>query len=312
LIFSDIIGHENIRINLSNAIESGTLSHAHLIIGESGIGKSLIAKEIAAKVLGKTDIKQYVDMLEFKNKKRSIGIDDVRIIIEEINKRPYEGNNKVIIIYEGEKITSQAQNALLKTIEEPPKGVYIFILCENSELILETIKSRCQIHRLNRLNGEEISKFLTKKYPHLRSDEFQTIVSFCDGVPGRAERFVEDEDFKTIRDTCIKLLISLNEIKEIELLRYTDFLSKYKEQWEDILTIILSYIRDIMVYKDVGKEGLIVNKDKLNEIKEASSMFSFNKLNGIIGVLRDTRVNLNNNVNIGLTYDIMLLNMLEA
>lgn len=312
MVCNDIIGHENIRRSLLEATESGTLSHAHLIIGADGIGKSLVAKEIGARILGKDCIKQYVDLIEVKSKKKSIGVDDIRNIIEEINKKPYEGDRKVIIIYEGEKITVQAQNAFLKTIEEPPKGVYIFILCENSEMILETIKSRCQTHRLNRLKGEEIHKFLVAKYPKLKFDEFQTIVTFCDGIPGRAVKFMEDEGFKIIRDTCIKLLISLNDINELELLQYEDFLSRHKEQWEEILTIMLSYIRDIMVYKDVGKEELIINKDKLEDIKEASSMFSFNKLNGIIGVLGDTRINLNNNVNMGLTYDIMLLNMLEA
>lgn len=312
LICNDIIGHQNVRKHLLEAVELGTLSHAHLIVGVDGIGKSLVAKEIGVKILGKENIKQYVDLLEFKSRKKSIGIDEIRNIIGEINKKPYEGDKKVIIIYEGDKITAQAQNAFLKTIEEPPKGIYIFILCENSELILETIKSRCQIQRLNRLKGEEISEFLTKKYSDLRSEEFQTILAICDGIPGRAEKFIEDEDFKIIRNTCIELLINLNGISELKLLQYEGFLSKYKDQWEDILTILLSYIRDIMVYKDVGKEELIVNKDKVQEIKEASSLFSFNKLNGIIKILDNTRLNLNSNVNVGLTYDIMLLNMLEA
>lgn len=312
LISNNIIGHENIRMRMIQASESGTLSHAHIIIGADGIGKSLVAKEIAIKILGKKDFRQYVDLIEYKNSKKSIGVDDIRNLIEEINKKPYEGDKKVIIISEGEKITVQAQNAFLKTIEEPPKGVYIFILCENSELILDTIKSRCQIHKLNSLKGEEIHKFLNTKYPNLALDEIKMIMDSCDGIPGRAEKFIEDEVFKLLRDTCMKILTSLNEIKESELLTYEQFLLKYKEQWEEILTIMLSYIRDIMIYKDSGREELIINRDKLYEIKEASNMFSFNKLNGIISVLSETKLNLNNNVNIGLTYDIMLINMLDA
>lgn len=312
MICNDIIGHEDIRKNMIEASKSGTLSHAHLIIGADGVGKSLVSREVAVKILGKQEIRPYVDLIEHKSSKRSIGVDDIRSLIEEINKKPYEGDKKVIIISEGEKITVQAQNAFLKTIEEPPKGVYIFILCENSELILDTIKSRCQIHKLNSLKGREISEFLARKYPELTSEQFNTILASCDGIPGRAERFIEDSIFKSLRDMCIKLLTGLNDIKESELLAYEQFFSKHKEHWEDVLTIILSYIRDIMIYKDAGKEELIVNRDKLNEIREASMMFSFNKLNGIINVLSDTRSSLNNNVNIGLTYDIMLLNMLEA
>ena len=101
-------------------------------------------------------------------------------------------------------------------------------------------------------------------------------------------------------------------MREIQILQYEDFLSKNKEQSEDIFTILLSYIRDIMIYKDTGIEELLINKDKINEIKETAGMFSFKKLNAIIGVINDTRSNLNSNVNSGLTYDIMLLKMLEA
>src|SRR3712207_8310639 len=91
------------------------------------------------------------------------------ILIEEINKKPYEGDNKVVIVYNADKMTMQAQNAFLKTIEEPPFGVYIFLLCENSESILDTIKSRCQIHKLNPLSFDEMKIFLQTNYKDLTS-----------------------------------------------------------------------------------------------------------------------------------------------
>ena len=212
----NIIGHEDVRRYFKEAISANILSHAHLIIGEDGIGKSLIAKEFASSILGKNQIKQYVDVLEFRNKKgkKSIGVDEIRSIIEEISKKPFEGSKKVIIIYEGDRITIQAQNAFLKTMEEPPKGVYIFILCENLELILETIKSRCQIHKLSKLSIKDIKMYLVDKYPSLPKKEFETILSFCDGVPGKADKFIENESFRDIRNTIIKLLIDINGMKE--------------------------------------------------------------------------------------------------
>lgn len=314
MIVENIIGHEGVRSYFHRAIDTGTLSHAHLIIGEDGIGKSLIAKEFAISILGKKELKQYVDILEFRNKKnkKSIGVDDIREINEEISKKPFEGDKKVIIIYEGDKITVQAQNAFLKTIEEPPKGVFIFILCENSEVILDTIKSRCQIHKLNKLNGKEIKLFLSRKYSELDANELETMLSFCDGVPGRAEKFIEDENYKLIRNITVKLLIDINSMKESEILNYEEQLTKFKDSWDEVLTSLLSYIRDIMIYKDVEKEELIVNKDKLSEIKEAATLFSFHRLNKIISLVNDTRENLNSNANAAITYDVMLLKMLEA
>jgi DNA polymerase III subunit delta' len=310
----NFIGHENVRKYFQEAIYSGTLSHAHLIVGEDGIGKSFLAREFARKILGKQEEKQYVDILEFKvgKNKKFIGVDEIRDIIEEINKRPFEGDKKVIIIYKGEKITVQAQNAFLRTIEEPPKGVFIFILCESSELILDTIKSRCQIHKLNKLNSYEIKLFLNKKYPDINKNEFETMLSFCDGIPGRAEKFKENEGFKAIRNITVKLLININNMKDNDILSYEEQFVKFKDSWEEILWLLLSYIRDILIYKDTGKEELVINKDKFPEIKEAATLFSFNKLYNMINLINDTRENLNSNTNAALAYDVMLLKMLEA
>ena len=87
-----IVGHDNIKRYFIDAIKGGTLSHAHLLVGENGIGKSLLAKEFASRILGKSEIKEYVDIIEFRSgkNKKSIGVDEIRAIIEEVSKKPYE------------------------------------------------------------------------------------------------------------------------------------------------------------------------------------------------------------------------------
>lgn len=311
---NDIIGHNNIRSYFNDAVEKGTLSHAHLIVGDNGIGKSIIAKELAIKLLNKSEIKQYVDIIEFKiaKNKKTIGVDEIRSIIEETGKRPFEGDKKVIIIYEGHKITVQAQNAFLKTIEEPPKGVYIIILCENYDMILDTIKSRCQIHKLNKLNAHEMEAFIDRRYPSLTKEEKETLLSFADGVPGRCEYFMENEQFKSIRNTTVKLLIDINNASESEFQHYSDFLMKYKDMSEEILNSLLSYIRDIIIYKDTGKKEYVINKDKLEYILECCGYFSYNKLEQMIKVIDSTRKSLISNVNSALIFDVMLINMLNS
>jgi len=154
------IGHNKIRESFDKLIEKCALSHAHLIIGEDGIGKSKIAQIFALSILGKSQEREYADIVNYRVNEKSIGIDEVRGIIQEIYKKPFEGDKKVIIIHKGNKLTIQAQNALLKTIEEPPKGVYIIILCESGDLILDTIKSRCQIHKLSPLNIEDMREYI--------------------------------------------------------------------------------------------------------------------------------------------------------
>lgn len=312
--FESIVGHSSIKNQINKSIKADKLSHAHLLVGEDGIGKSILARNIGFKILGKDQDRQYVDLLEWRvdKNKSTIGVNSIRTLIEEINKKPYEGDKKVIIIYDAHKMTAQAQNAFLKTIEEPPKNVIIFLLCENLEVILDTIKSRCQIHKLRNLNVDEMKAFLKINYPELREEELRVIIAFSDGIPGKADRFIGDNNFKDIRSITMEILLSLNKVGTEELIRYEKKLSNQKENFEEILTAFLSYIRDTIIYKEIEEENLIINIDKLLNIKELANMFSFNKLNGIINIINDTRENLDRNVNPGLTFEVMLFKMQEV
>jgi len=312
--FERIIGHKNIKNQISNSIKLNKLSHAHLLVGEDGIGKSILARYIGLKILEKNQDKQYVDLLEWRieKNKSTIGVNSIRTLIEEINKKPFEGDKKVIIIYDAHKMTVQAQNAFLKTIEEPPKNVTILLLCENLEVILDTIKSRCQIHKLKSLNVDEMEEFLKINYCDLSLDEIKVIVAFSDGIPGKSEKFIKDNNFKEIRNITLEILLKLNKVKTDELIKYEKKLSSQKENFGEILTTFLSYIRDTIIYKEIGEESLIINIDKLLSIKELANIFSFNKLNGIINIINDTRENLDRNVNPGLAFEVMLFKMQEG
>ncbi|MBW9149996.1 DNA polymerase III subunit delta' [Clostridium sp. CM028] len=312
--FESIIGHNSIKNQISKSIESDRLSHAHLLVGEEGIGKSIVAKNIGLKVLGKNQDRQYVDLVEWRieKNKSTIGVNSIRALIEEINKKPYEGDRKVIIIYNAHKMTVQAQNAFLKTIEEPPKNVIILLLCENLEVILDTIKSRCQIHKLKNLNVDEMKEFLKINYYDLSLEEIRVVIAFSDGIPGKAEKFIQDNNFKDIRNITLEILLNLNKVGTEELIKYEKKLSNQKENFEEILTAFLSYIRDTIIYKEIEEEDLILNIDKLLSIKELANIFSFIKLNGIISIINDTRENLVRNVNPGLTFEVMLFKMQEV
>ncbi|MBU3093806.1 DNA polymerase III subunit delta' [Clostridium sp. CF011] len=312
--FESIIGHNSIKNQISKSIESDRLSHAHLLVGEDGIGKSIVAKNIGLKVLGKNQDRQYVDLVEWRieKNKSTIGVNSIRALIEEINKKPYEGVRKVIIIYNAHKMTVQAQNAFLKTIEEPPKNVIILLLCENLEVILDTIKSRCQIHKLKNLNVDEMKEFLKINYYDLSLEEIRVVIAFSDGIPGKAEKFIQDNNFKDIRNITLEILLNLNKVGTEELIKYEKKLSNQKENFEEILTAFLSYIRDTIIYKEIEEEDLILNIDKLLSIKELANIFSFIKLNGIISIINDTRENLVRNVNPGLTFEVMLFKMQEV
>ena len=312
--FEDVIGHEEIKKQLDNSLSMGTISHAHIFCGEDGIGKSILSKEFAINIIGKKAIKDYVDIIERRitKGKQSIGISEVLTVIDEINKKPYEGNRKVIIVHDTDRMTVDAQNAFLKTIEEPPSGVFIMLLCKSQEGILDTIKSRCQIHNLKRLKSRDIRLFLNRDFPELSKDELEIMVSFCDGIPGRAMSFLKDTSFMDMRSTVLDILKACSNDKKQEILKYEEFFLKNKSIWRDVLICLLYYIRDLIVYKETRDETLTINRDKIISIKELADVFSFNKLSGMIEVVNDTAQNLERNVNIALAIDSMLLNIQEV
>ncbi|ELC8402675.1 DNA polymerase III subunit delta' [Clostridium perfringens] len=306
-----MIGHNKVRDRFSKSVSKNALSHAHLIIGEEGIGKSLLADEFAYKILGIPSQREHVDIVHYKSEKASFGVDLVRNIIAEANKKPYECDRKVIIIHNGEKLTVAAQNALLKTIEEPLTGIFIIILSSNIDSILETIRSRCQIHRLAPLSKEEINLYISKKYNGIDDELNRTLISFSEGIPGRVDKFMNDDIFKDIRNTVIEMLKDIGHGKIEVPIKYSDKFYSMKGNEEEILETITIFARDSIIFKEIENNLSIINGDKIDDIREIASNLSYNKLNRIIKVVNEARNNLKSNTNLWLTLDSMLISILE-
>lgn len=308
----NFVGHSSLIENFKNRCSNGNLSHAQLISGEDGIGKSILA-EILGKLILNGDLnREYVDIINYRPSKASFGVDDVREIIDEVNKKPFEGDKKVIIIHQGNKLTIQAQNALLKTIEEPPTEVYIIILCESLELILDTIKSRCEIYKLTPLTKDELYKYIAIKGYDYSEEEKASAIAFSEGIPGRIDRYFSDTELQELRDKIVDLLLQLtnNEIEAI--LEKEEQLVSYKQNKEEVINVLSSFIRDILVNKEVYNENLIINRDKIKEIEILTNEMSFKKLNKMILGLQEARKNIKNNVSWAMTVRIMLMDFMEG
>ena len=294
----EFIGFNDILEGFNKRVDKGTLSHAHLIVGPDGIGKSILARKFALKILGKEIDKDYIDIIHYRAKKASFGVDDVRGIIEEIMKRPYEGDKKVVIIHEGNKLTVQAQNALLKTIEEPPKGVYIILLTDSIELMLDTIKSRCQIYKLTPLSKDEVNRYISR-LGKFDDNKVLSAIAYGEGIPGRAERILNDEKLNLLRNCII-------------VLNYEKRLDSFKDSKEEVLNILESLIRDIIVYKELQDEKMIMNIDKLEDIDRFSSNKSYKKLSAMLEKIKEARINIRNNANYSMVISVMLMGLSEG
>ena len=308
----NFIGHSSLIENFKNRCSNGNLSHAQLISGEDGIGKSILA-EILGKLILNGDLnREYVDIINYRPSKASFGVDDVREIIDEVNKKPFEGDKKVIIIHQGNKLTIPAQNALLKTIEEPPTEVYIIILCESLELILDTIKSRCEIYKLTPLTKEELYKYIAIKGYDYSEEEKASAIAFSEGIPGRIDRYFSDTELQELRDKIVDLLLHLINSEIEAILEKEEQLVSYKQNKEEVINVLSSFIRDILVNKEVYNENLIINRDKIKEIERLTNEMSFKKLNKMILSLQEARKNIKNNVSWAMTVRIMIMDFMEG
>lgn len=304
----EFIGFQDIINNFIKRVRADNLSHAHLVVGPDGIGKSILAKIFALNILGKKDNRDYIDIVNYRPKKASFGVDEVREVIEEINKKPVEGNRKVIIIHNGDKLTVQAQNALLKTIEEPPRGVFIIILTESLELMLDTIKSRSQIYKLTSLKKEDMIKFI-KRFKDIQEDDMLVALSFSEGVPGRAIRILKDENLRNLRNSIVSLLKDIGNGNE--LLQYELKLEKYKSEKQEVINTIALFIRDIMLCRELQDKNKVINADKYNDICELANLYSYNKLNSMLETINKARTNLLSNVSYSMVISTMLIGFLE-
>jgi DNA polymerase-3 subunit delta' len=307
-----IIGHKNIIDSINNRKLNDSFSHANLIVGNDGIGKSIIAKYISNQIIEGRDNADSIDIVKYYPSSSSFGVDDVRNIINEVNKKPYESDKKVLILYRCDKLTTQAQNALLKTIEEPPKGVYLILLSDSLEVILDTIKSRCQIYKLTPLNKEEISAYIEDKYTDLTSDDKKSALAYSAGVPGKVDGFIGDENLKRLRDICIELFEDILKREQGIVLKYEQMLKNSKDNKIELLNILLSYIRDIMIFKELNNSELIVNFDKVYKIKDISRGMSYKKLESMLEYIKEARINLNSNTNYSMTISVLLMGFAEV
>lgn len=327
LKFEDILGHEQIKEHFQNAIESHKVSHAYILTGEAGMGRKPLANAFALTLLcekGKSEpcmechaCKQVLsgnhpDLIYVTHEKpASIGVDDIR---EQINDtvmvRPYSSYYKVYIVDEAEKMTQQAQNALLKTIEEPPSYAIIILITTNQESFLPTILSRCVQLKLKPLKDFVVKSYLMGSM-NIAESEADVYAAFARGNLGKAIAIASSDDFKAMRGELLNLL---RHIKDMDISDLIEYIHKLKEGHFDIyecLDFIQMWYRDVLLYKVTKDINLLIFKDEYRTVNEISKNSGYDGIEKILESIDKTRVRLDANVNMELALELMLLVMKE-
>lgn len=327
LTLKDILGHEQIKEHFLNAAATGKVSHAYILSGEEGMGKKTLADAFAMTLLCEEDGKEpcmhchackqvlsgnHPDLIYVTHEKpASMGVDDIREQINDtIMVRPYSSQYKIYIVDEAEKMTVQAQNALLKTIEEPPAYAVIMLLTTNPDAFLPTILSRCVQLKLKPLKDSVVKEYLEEKL-HVKDIQAEIYSAFARGNLGKAIHLAQSEDFKMMYEEILTLL---KEIKEMDISQLLDVIRKLKDNNTDIkecLNFMQMWYRDILMYKTTKDLNLLIFKDEFSAVKKAASLSSYEGLERILEAIDKARVRLDANVNMELVMELLLLTMKE-
>lgn len=327
LSFQDIIGHDQIKDHFRKAVKNHQVSHAYILTGEAGMGRKSLANAFALTLLcekGRIDpcmechaCKQVLsgnhpDLIYVSHEKAgSIGVDDIRKQINDtIMVRPYSSYYKIYIVDEAEKMTAQAQNALLKTIEEPPSYAIIILLTTNQEAFLPTILSRCIQLKLKPLRDSVVKAYLMEKMQVPEADA-DIYAAFARGNLGKAIKIASSEEFKLLHKEMLHLLKHIHDMDISELL---DYIRKLKEDNLDIyecLDFMQIWYRDVLLYKVTKDINLMIFRDEYRMINEISKNSAYDGLERILEAIDKARVRLDANVNMELAMELMLLVMKE-
>ena len=326
--FKDIYGQEQIVDHLENAIASGKISHAYIINGERSSGKEFIANVFAMALQCEStgqekpcnechSCKQagsgnHPDIIRVTHEKpNSISVDDIRTQVNNtVDIKPYQGPYKVYIIPQADMMTPQAQNAILKTIEEPPSYAVFLLLTENAETLLPTINSRCVMLKLRNIKDTLIKKYLMEnlEIPDYKAD---MCTAFAQGNMGRAIMLANSDHFNEIREEAVQLLKHISEMELNEIVAAVKNISVYKLEITDYLDIIMIWYRDVLLYKATKEIDKVVFKDQLQSIKEQARKSSYEGIGLILESLEKAKARLKANVNFDLVMELLFLTIKE-
>lgn len=324
--FKDVIGHKNVISYIENAVRQDKVSHAYILNGARGSGKKMLAMLFAATLLceekgadpcnhchscKQVDSKSHPDLINIESLESSIGVDVIRTMVNnDIMIKPYQGPYKIYIIDGADRMTEQAQNALLKTIEEPPEYAVIFLLTENAEKLLPTIASRCVMLKLRNIKDTLIKKYLMEKMevPDYKAD---MCVAFAQGNVGRAVLLAKNEKYDAIREEAVNLLKNIRNMEFDALVEAVRHIHAYKLDVEEYFDIIMVWYRDVLMYKATRDVDKIVFKEMIPEIKERASKSSYEGIELVLESLEKSKARLRANVNFTLVMELLFLTIKE-
>ena len=325
--FSQIIGREDTVRHLQDAIRAGKVSHAYLLEGETGTGKLLMARTFAQALqcrnmdgdccgecpdCRQAEGKNHPDIIYITHEKPGlIRVDAIRQqVVADAAIRPYSGRYKIYIVEDAQKMNPSAQNALLKTLEEPPEYVVIMLLTNNAQGLLETIRSRCELIRLKPVRDDLVEKYLME---HLQVPDYQArlCLAFARGSIGRAMELAASDDFAQIRRTALMVAARARDLDVQQLSAVVKEMAQFKVSIGDFLDILAVWYRDVLYFKATTKADALIFREELAQIRTSARLSSYEGIETILRAIETAKTRIEANVNFDLAIELLFLTIKE-
>lgn len=323
--FSEIVGHEQIKEHMQAAIRDKKPFHAYLFQGEEGVGKEALARTFAAGLQCQSEsadkpCKECVscrqmesgnqpDVIWVTREKASLGVDEIREqLCNTMDIKPFSSPYKIYLVPEAEKMTEAAQNALLKTIEEPPEYGIVILMTSNISALLPTIQSRCLTMEFRPLSTAVVESYVKE---HCQVPDYQARASaaFAQGNLGKAMRYAKSEDFIERKDHIISLLRHVEQMDLSEMLAVIKDLGTRKDEVRDYIDLMVLWYRDVLLFKATKDINQLLFQDEASYISREASHRSYEKIEEILQAFEKAKVRLHANVNFDITMELMLLTL---
>ena len=321
--FTEIVGHEQIKEHMQAAIRDKKPFHAYLFQGEEGVGKEALARTFAAGLQCQSEsadkpCKECVscrqmesgnqpDVIWVTREKASLGVDEIREqLCNTMDIKPFSSPYKIYLVPEAEKMTEAAQNALLKTIEEPPEYGIVILMTSNISALLPTIQSRCLTMEFRPLSTAVVESYVKE---HCQVPDYQARASaaFAQGNLGKAMRYAKSEDFIERKDHIISLLRHVEQMDLSEMLAVIKDLGTRKDEVRDYIDLMVLRYRDVLLFKATKDINQLLFQDEASYISREASHRSYEKIEEILQAFEKAKVRLRANVNFDITMELMLL-----
>lgn len=325
--FKKIVGHEDIIGHFKASIEMDKVSHAYIISGEADSGKKMLARAFATTLQCEKGGSEpcgtcqsciqaksgnHPDIITVTHEKPNIiSVDEIREqVIDSICIKPYKSRYKIYIIPDAQLMNAQAQNALLKTVEEPPEYGILMLLTSNIDKLLPTVQSRCVVLNTKPVRERDMLNYL-KNEMGLTEEKAYFCLDFAQGNLGKAIKLAGNDEYARIVASVVSVLKNIQELDVDDLTKAVSDIEQFKLSINDYMDLMMMWYRDALMLKVTGNVDRVLFKNEYVSLKKQAGRLSYKAIGDKIDAIERAKKRLDVNANFDVTMELLLLTLKE-